>query len=284
MSRQVASMAEETQNQRAAQLTSLTDALAKIDRAVEPVEPAERNLAAALGCTLAADAGPDNARRLAGARLRRTDIAMLASLGVERVAIRVPRVLIIRSAEFGNVADAVCMLIAGAIEGEGGVASIETKPLDAALNHQACDAVIAIGGDANLRMLANLDQIEFDGIALSPGGAIAFGKANTRPVLLLPEPFESALAAWLTIGRRLLARLAFRLIEEQPYLLELARPVTSARGCAEIVPVRRRAAQVEPLGGDWTAQTIARADGWILVPAESEGHPAGTKVAMRPWP
>ena len=275
-------MAENTQ---IPQLTSLTDALAMVDRTVEPVEPTQQDLTAALGYTLAADAGPDNARRLAGARLRRIDIAILASLKVERVAIRTPRVLIIRPAKSSPTIDAVCALIEGAIAGEGGIVSIEAKPLDATLNHQACDAVISIGGDANVPTLANIGHVEFDSVALNPGGTIAFGNANNRPVLLLPERIEAALAGWLTIGRRLVARLAFRLIEEQPYLLELARPITSARGWAEIIPVRRRAAQVEPLAGsDWTAQSIARADGWILVPAESEGHPAGTKVAMRPWP
>ena len=114
---------------------------------------------------------------------------------------------------------------------------------------------------------------------------LSVGNGDGRPVLLLPGHIEAALAAWLTIGRRLLARLSFRLIEEQPFLLELARPVTSKRGLAEIVPVRRRAAQVEPLTNEgWTPQTMARADGWILVPAESEGLTAGTKVQMRPWP
>jgi molybdopterin biosynthesis enzyme len=275
-------MVENTQNP---QLTSLTDALAMIARTVEPVAPSEQNIAAALGNTLAADAGSDNARRLAGSRLRRVDIALLALVGVERVPIRAPRVLVIPVAKSGSAADTTGALIAGAIESEGGIATIEAKPLDAAINRLDCDAVIAIGGDTNLRTLAKMGQVEFDGVALNPGGAIAFGNAGARPVLLLPERMEAALAAWLTIGRRLLARLAFRLIEEQPYLLELARPITSTRGLAEVIPVRRRAAQVEPISGsDWTAQTIARADGWILVPAESEGHPAGTKVAMRPWP
>ena len=281
MSRQVATMAESKRNP---QFTSLTEALATIDRTVEPVAPVEQDLGAALGHTLAADAGPDNARRLTGARLRRIDLALLALLKVERVAIRTPRMLIVRTGKSSNIAETVCRLIGGAIEGEGGVASIEANPLDAALNHEDCHAVIAIGGDADLRMLANVGQTEFDGVALSPGGPIAFGNANARPVLLLPDRIESALAAWLTLGRRLLARLAFRLIEEQPYLLELARPITSARGQAEVIPVRRRAAQVEPLAGsDWTAQTIARAEGWILVPAESDGYPAGTKVQMRTW-
>ncbi len=275
-------MAETKQNQLP---LSLTEALATIDRTVEPIAPAEQDLNAALGYTLAADAVPDNAKRLTGARLRRIDVALLASLRAERVAIRTPRVLVVRTGKSGNIADAICTLIAGAIEGEGGISSIEAKPLDSALNQENCHAVIAIGSDANLRMLANLGRIEFDGVTLSPGGAIAFGNVNGRPVLLLPERIEAALAAWLTLGRRLLARLAFRLIEEQPYLLELARAITSTHGLAEIIPVRRRAAQVEPLaGGDWTMQTVARADGWILVPAENEGHPAGTKVAMRPWP
>ncbi len=283
-------MADSTPNQQSAELTSLTDALAKVDRTVEPVAPSEQDLHAALGYTLAADAGSNGALRLAGARLRRVDIALLASLDIKQVAIRVPRVLVIRAPQASGIIDGICTLIAGAIEAEGGIAGIEHNSLEAALNHQGYDALIAIGGnsdarnDEGLRKNANLGQVEFDGIALTPRGAIAFGNAYGRPVLLLPVRIEAALAAWLTIGRRLLARLSFRLIEEQPFLLELARPIASTRGIAEIVPVLRRAAQVEPLANDWTPQTIARADGWILVPAESEGLPAGSKVAMRPWP
>jgi molybdopterin biosynthesis enzyme len=113
---------------------------------------------------------------------------------------------------------------------------------------------------------------------------MAFGHAGGTPTLFLPAGMDG-FAAWLAVGRRLLARLAFRLIEEQPYLLELARPLLSPRGVAEIVPVRRRAAQVEPMTGDaWSPQSLARADGWILVPAESDGLAAGSKVQMRLWP
>jgi molybdopterin molybdotransferase len=283
-------MSDSTQSQRSAELISLTDALARLDRTVEPVTPGERNLHKALGHTLAADAGSDGALRVAGARLRRVDIALLASLDVKQVIVRAPRILVVNTSKAGDIIDATCALIAGAIEAEGGIANIEYNSLEAALNRQTSDALIAIGGnedrrdDASVRTLASRGQVEFDGIALAPGGAIAFGKVGGRPVLLLPGRIDAALAAWLTIGRRLLARLSFRLIEDQPYLLELARPVVSARGMAEVIPVRRRAAQVEPLTNDWTAQSIARADGWILVPAESDDHPAGTKVAMRPWP
>ena len=171
------------ENAKNRQLISLTEALAILDRIVEPVAPAERDLSAALGYTLAADAGPDNAKRLTGARLRRIDIALLASFKVESVAVRMPRVLVVRTGKPNNNADAVCTLIAGAIDGEGGIASTEAKPLDAALNNEDCHAVIAIGGDANLRTLADAGRVEFDGVALDPVGSIAFGNANARPVL-----------------------------------------------------------------------------------------------------
>ena len=31
-------------------------------------------------------------------------------------------------------------------------------------------------------------------------------------------------------------------------------------------------------------QALARAEGWILVPADSEGYPPGARVVVRPWP
>jgi molybdopterin biosynthesis enzyme len=65
----------------------------------------------------------------------------------------------------------------------------------------------------------------------------------------------------------------------------LSRKVASPLGLAEVVPVRRRFSQVEPLASAYLApQALARADGWILVPADSEGYPEGTKVPVRPWP
>lgn len=260
-----------------------------LDR-VAPVAPTEQDLNAALGYSLAADARADTMLRLAGARLRHVDIALLKSHGIARVAIRAPRVRVMHAASV----EPVTALIASAIEAEGGIAirekSVASSSLEAACKDAKADAVIVLvdsdgPDDASLRTLASKGRIEFDGVALSPGGAIVFGYVDTLPVLLLPGRMDAALAAWLVIGRRLLARLSFRLIEDQPFLLELARPIASTGGVAEVVPVRRRAAQVEPLSNDaWSPQSIARADGWILVPAESENLPAGAKVQMRPWP
>jgi len=49
--------------------------------------------------------------------------------------------------------------------------------------------------------------------------------------------------------------------------------------------VRRVADGVEPLAsGYWPVQALTRADGWVLVPPESEGFPAGTVLEMRAFP
>jgi molybdopterin biosynthesis enzyme len=67
--------------------------------------------------------------------------------------------------------------------------------------------------------------------------------------------------------------------------LPLARKVASTVGLAEVVPVRRKGEEVEPLATKYLPlSSLARSDGWILVPADSEGYAAGARVQVRPWP
>jgi molybdopterin molybdotransferase len=227
---------------------------------------------------------------LAGARLRRIDVALLTALGIERVIVREPRVRVVQASP-GEITSGAAMLIARAIDAESGRAEISDATLEAALNDEDADAVIAIGGtgsgrnDHSVNMLARIGRIAFHGIGIMPGETSALGFIGDRPVLLLPGRIDAALAGWLTVGRRMLARLAFRLIEDQPFSAELARKIASPLGLAEVVPVRRRLSKVEPLASGYLPiQTLLRAEGWILVPADSEGHPAGARVMVRPWP
>ena len=239
--------------------------------------------------TAGADAEP-GVLRLAGAKLRRIDVALMAALGIERVTIRVPRLRVVDTAGT-EITQAAAQLIAGAIQSEGGVVQSERGSLDAALDQDSVDALVAIGGtgsgrnDASVRTLARLGRVAFHGIGIMPGETTGVGFVGPRPVLLLPGRLDAALAGWLTVGRRLLARLCFRLVEEQPFLAELSRKVASPLGLAEVVPVRRRLSNIEPLASGYLSpQALARSDGWILVPADSEGYAAGTKVPVRPWP
>lgn len=270
-----------------------TDAVAPLEgvrtsgtvvEALGPLAPGDGVLAAG------ADSAAGLAARIAGARLRPLDAAVLTALGIDRVTIREPRLLVVRAAK-GEVIDAAAALTARAIESEGGRAIASAAPIEAALKRDDVDAVVGIGGtgagrnDASVRTLARIGRVAFHGIGITPGETTALGFVDSRPVLLLPGRLDAALAAWLTIGRRMLARLCFRLIEEQPFAAELARKIASPLGLAEVVPVRRRLSQVEPVAqGYLPLQALARAEGWILVPADSEGHPAGTRVMVRPWP
>ena len=139
-----------------------------------------------------------------------------------------------------------------------------------------------------MQVLAREGRLAVHGIALAPGETAALGFAGRCPVLLLPGRLDAALAVWLVVGRRVLERLAAGKYNEPIDHLTLARKVTSTVGLAELVPVRRSVDnpdQVEPLATRYLPlSTLTRADGWILVPAESEGYAAGTTVLVRPWP
>ncbi len=68
-------------------------------------------------------------------------------------------------------------------------------------------------------------------------------------------------------------------------MLPLKRKVTSTIGMTELVPVRCAGGMAEPLASGYLSfMALAQSDGWIVVPAESEGFPAGAQVAVRPWP
>jgi len=237
-----------------------------------------------------ADATADLQLRLAGARLRRIDVALLTALGVERVLVRQPRVRVVQAGA-GNVIRGAAALIASAVTSESGIAVTGDGALEAALNDASADMIVAIGGtgsgrnDESVRTLARVGSVQFHGIGITPGETTALGFVGARPALLLPGRIDAALAGWLTVGRRMLARRAFRLIEDQPFAAELARKIASPLGLAEVIAVRRRLGKVEPVAqGYLSMQALAHAEGWILVPADSEGYAPGARVVVRPWP
>jgi molybdopterin biosynthesis enzyme len=122
-------------------------------------------------------------------------------------------------------------------------------------------------------------------VALTPGETAAFGFVGTRPVLLLPGRLDAALAAWLTIGRRVLQALAAGASDEPTETLKLSRKVASPVGLAELIPLRRSGGTAEPLAAKYLSlSALTRSDCWLLVPADSEGYSAGAPVQVRPWP
>lgn len=240
-----------------------------------------------------ADAAKDRVLRRAGERLRPSDVAMLQAMQIAKVLMRVPRISVFcPGVAMRSAHDAISPLLVRAVEAEGGSARLaQAASLDAALLDTNADAALCVGGtgsgrrDASVKTLARVGRVEVHGIGIAPGETAALGAVGTRPVLLVPGRLDAALAAWLVLGRRLLARLAGR-VETEPASSEvLTRKVTSTVGIADIVLVRRVETGVEPIASSYfPLAAIARADGWILVPSESEGLPAGSRVELRPLP
>jgi molybdopterin molybdotransferase len=259
--------------------------------AIAPVTPGEGTLAAG------ADARAGEPLVSAERCLSATDVAVLRAAGVDRVATRVPRIRLARThARDDLIIEAIHRLLVRAILTDGGVAQIPSNSAPAddlvpALADQTVDAVIAVGGtgngrhDASVRTLVQHGRVVMHGIALMPGDTAAFGLVGTRPVLLVPGRLDAALAVWLVIGRHLLARLIGHGDDHPEVPAVLKRKISSPLGMTEVVPVRRTGSQVEPVAsGYWPHRAIAQSDGWVLVPAHSEGYPAGAQVMVRPWP
>lgn len=240
------------------------------------------------------DSDPGIPLRYAGERLRATDMAALDCAGRARVMVREPRIRVVPLRGSGVIV-AAARLVASDIERRGGVVRLDEagRDFNGVLAAESADAIVAIGGtgsgrnDVSVRTLAREGRLAVHGMALTPGETAALGFVGPRPVLLLPGRLDAALAVWLTVGRRMLDCLAAAKVNdhEAGETLPLARKVTSTVGLAEMVPVRRNADQFEPLAAKYLPlSSLARSDGWILVPADSEGFAAGSLVQVRAWP
>ena len=240
-----------------------------------------------------ADMEAGSTLRSAGERLRATDLTLLPAANISRVSIREPRIRLVRARAIAGGYD----WLAAALAAEGAAviadAGGESAPdhQEAAFRHEGSDAILVLGGtgngmqDTSVTTLARAGRVAFHGLGLIPGETAAFGSVGARTVLLLPERFDAALAAWLTVGRHWLQKLSGSGEEDRIFTAQLTRKVTSTVGMAEVVPVRCHAGNAEPLASGYLSHAaLARADGWILIPPESEGYPAGTPVAVRPLP
>jgi molybdopterin molybdotransferase len=240
------------------------------------------------------DAGAGEVLRAAGQRLRAIDVAAMQALGITGAPTRKPRFRIVRAGKGRNdIADAIADWLAYAIAADGGE-PIAVRPgadVAALLTGGGVDAVVMVGGtgagpgDDTVLALAQAGTVAAHGIAVSPGETAAFGVANSRPVLLIPGRLDAAVAVWLLIGRAVLAKLSGSAATEPGSECILKGKVTSTVGLTELVPVRRVGDAVEPLASKYLPlATLAHADGWIVVPAASEGLAAGARVTVRPLP
>lgn len=255
------------------------DAAAEAHGAVSPGE----------GVALAgSEADPAKPLRSAGQRVRALDAAAFEVAGVQQISVRVPRILIIPAREDLRLRPAVQLIARDCVARGAEPLLRDGIELDDGLKIEDCDAVMVVGGsgvgrrDRSVQALAKIGQVRAHGVGLVPGETAALGHVGSRLVLVVPGQLGSALAVWLTLGRTILARLAWQTDSEIPITVTLSRKIPSTVGLAEIVPVRHDGAQAEPKRLALTQLT--QANGWLLVPAESEGFPPGAKVAIYSLP
>jgi molybdopterin molybdotransferase len=240
----------------------------------------------------------------AGRRLRPQDIGLLSSLGCNRLAVvRRPRVRIAitgseilpagTTPEGFRIADANGPMLAALVERDGGalIASAMVADDPIAIRtalEQPADVILVSGGssvgqeDYVPKLMAELGELAVHGVAMRPSSPTGMGRIEDRFVFLLPGNPVSCLCAYDFFAGRAIRALGGRL-RNWPYpamRLRLARKLVSTVGRVDYARVRVADGEAEPLaiGGASVLSSTTRADGFVIVPADSEGYPSGAEV------
>jgi molybdopterin molybdotransferase len=239
--------------------------------------------------------------------LRPQDLGILASLGVAILeVIRQPRVEILVTGdellpcgakpEGYRIVDSNSVMLAALVRRDGGLAQparlIPDKrdAVRAALLGSEADVILVSGGssvgqeDHAPNVLAEVGELSIHGVALRPASPSGLGFLQRRPVFLLPGNPVSCLCAYDLFAGRAVRRLG-GVSTDLPYRsqnLPLAHKIASPAGRVDYVRVRVENGMVEPLAtsGASILSSTTRADGFVLVPRDSEGHADGETVCV----
>jgi molybdopterin molybdotransferase len=243
----------------------------------------------------------------AGRRLRPQDLGLLASFGLAQVLVsKQPRVRIIvtgdevvspgRPKGIYDIYDANSAMLLGLVARDGGVLEAHYKLGDDAAMIR--DALLAPGADVILisggssvgsedhapRLLAEVGELAIHGVAMRPSSPAGAGRIGETLVFLLPGNPVSCLCAYDFFAGRAV-RLRGGRAPDWPHRTRqgtIARKLVSAIGRVDYCRVRLTGDEVEPLAlsGASILSSTTRADGFVIVPAESEGYAPGTSVMV----
>jgi molybdopterin molybdotransferase len=241
-----------------------------------------------------------------GRMLRPQDVGVLSSVGAGQVQVyRRPRVrLVVTGNELlpagspphgFHIADANGPMLAALVERDGGIVDFPGLMPDTqeailpALQAEA-DVIIVSGGssvgmeDLAPMLLARHGELAVHGIAMRPSSPTGFGRLGQRLVFLLPGNPVSCLCAYDFFAGRAIRALGGR-PRAWPYRdLQgtLTRKISSPIGRLDYARVRVTGRAVEPLavGGASVLSSTTRADGFVIVPPDSEGYPPGAEVTV----
>ena len=247
----------------------------------------------------------------AGRRLRPQDLGLVASLGLAEVEVlRQPRVRILVT---GNeirapgtpkdqyeIYDANSYMLRGLVARDGGVLEAQHRLQDdrdrirAALVEPGADVILVSGGssvgseDHAPQLIAEAGELAIHGVAMRPSSPAGIGRIGDPGsgvlVFLLPGNPVSCLCAYDFFAGRAI-RLRGGRAAEWPHRTvrrNVARKIVSAIGRVDYVRVRLADGGIEPiaLSGASILSSTTRADGFVIVPQESEGYGPGTEVTV----
>ena len=241
-----------------------------------------------------------------GRVLRPQDLGVLSSVGVGEVRVfSRPQVrLVVTGNELlpsgsqphgYRIADANGPMLAALVERDGGVVDFpglvpdEPDAILHALQAEA-DVIIVSGGssvgieDLAPTILARHGDLAIHGIAMRPSSPTGLGRMGDRLVFLLPGNPVSCLCAYDFFAGRAIRFLGgrTRAWPYRPIRGRLARKISSPIGRLDYARVQVVDGAVEPLavGGASVLSSTTRADGFVIVPDDSEGFAPGTDVEV----
>ncbi len=245
-----------------------------------------------------------------GERLGPAQIAMLLSVGVFETAVHtLPRVGVISTGDelvtdaaplrAGQIRDSNRPGLLAAIADQGFVGvdlgaarddadEIERRVLDglARVDFLLTSGGVSVGDyDLTRRVLARIGDVEAYGVAVKPGRPQLFGAVRGVPVFGLPGNAVSSLVVFDQFVLPALKKMAGRLDVFRPvFPARLAEPLGRTPDRVEFVRVR-----LECRDGEWIAfntgpqgsgilSTMARANGYVILPAGVEEFATGSSV------
>jgi molybdopterin molybdotransferase len=242
-----------------------------------------------------------------GHTLRPPDVAMLSALGIVEVEVyEKPKVVIIPTGGELVAIGARSLCVGEAYEINGLMARLyaenwgamaqkrEIVPDDEVLIREAistdicADMIIIIGGtsvgekDYAPRVLEEMGELFVHGVRLQPGKPTAFGVVAGKIVICLPGYPVAALSDLYIFVRPALQKMAHRSDIQPKVPAKLARKIPSRPGYLSMVRVALKNGEAEPImiSGAGILSSVARADGFVLVPEDREGIEEGETVEV----
>jgi len=187
-----------------------------------------------------------------------------------------------------EVYDANSYMLRGLIARDGAVLESHLRLGDdpdairAALLTPGADVILVSGGssvgreDYAPRLIAEIGELAIHGVAMRPSSPAGVGRIGETLVFLLPGNPVSCLCAYDFFAGRAIRLLGGRSPDWPHRTVQavVARKIVSAIGRVDYCRVRLVDGRVEPiaLSGASILSSTTRADGFVIVPSNSEGY------------